>query len=205
VARDREQLAAVAGDISALGGDSWADPIVADVRSVAEMTAAARRVRDVWGPPDILVIAAGVAIYREVAEMTEEEWSLNIDTNLTGAFHSVRAVLPTMLERGRGDVIAIGSVASIKAFPECGAYGASKFGLLGLTRVLREEVRHRGVRVSCILAGATDTDIWGPSPPVPPERMMPADSVAEAVVSALTADPRTVVEEILLRPALGDL
>jgi NAD(P)-dependent dehydrogenase (short-subunit alcohol dehydrogenase family) len=205
VARNAGDLALVGIDIAKAGGRAPKNPMAGDVRRPEDMEKIVERITAEAGPPDIVVIAAGIARYTPVAELRLEEWQEHLDTNLTGAFVTVRACLAGMLARRMGDVVTIGSVASIKAFPGCGAYSASKFGLLGFTRVLREEVRSQGVRVTAILPGATDTAIWGDPPPVPPERMMPAESVARAVLMAVTASDRAVVEEILLRPALGDL
>lgn len=205
VAREAAQLAAVGREIQEAGGRAPNEALVADVRRFDEIEQATRRLGDQLGPPDILVVAAGVAGFTEVAEMGLEEWRLNLDTNLGGAFHAVKAVLPGMLERRRGDIVAIGSVAGIKAFRGCGAYGASKAGLLGLLGALREEVRGRGVRVTAVLPGATATGLWGKALPVPADRMMNPEAVAQAVLSAVLADPRAVVEEIVLRPVRGDL
>ena len=205
VARTRDELALVIKEIASHGGRVPAEPLVADVRRPDELSHVLSRVEAAGGPPDILVTAAGVARYTEVARLDPADWDEHLAVNLSGVFHAVRLVLPSMLERGEGDIVTIGSVASIKAFPSSSAYSASKFGVLGFTRVLREEVRSKGVRVTCVLPGATDTPLWGTPLPVPAERMMPAESVASAVLHALTADPRAVVEEILLRPVLGDI
>lgn len=205
LARNPEQLAAVGLEIRGAGGVAPDEPLVADVRHYAEVERAAGRFGRRFGPVDILVAAAGVAGFTEVADTGLEEWRLHLDTNLTGVFHAVRAVLPGMLERGRGDIVAVASVAAVKSFRGCGAYAASKAGLLGFLGALREEVRERGVRVTAIIPGATATGLWGTPLPVAEVRMMGPDAVARAVLSAVTADPRAVVEEIVLRPARGDI
>ena len=96
------------------------------------------------------------------------------------------------------------TTATAQTFAGAGAYSASKAGLLGFTRVLREETRGTGVRVTMILPGATDTPIWGDDGP-DPGRLMPASAVADAVLYALKSDPGSVPEEVLLRPSRGDL
>ncbi len=205
VARSEAELLAAAEGIRKAGGTAPAHPCTADVTRYTDLQAVSRRIGSEWGAPDILVVSAGRALFKDIADMSVEEWDREIAVNLSGAFYTVRAFLPAMLERGTGDIVTMGSVASIKDFTGCGAYGASKFGLRGFTGALREEVRGRGLRVTSLLAGATETGIWGPELPAKPERLMRAGAVADAVVAAVTADPRTVVEEILLRPILGDL
>ncbi|NIP57048.1 MAG: SDR family NAD(P)-dependent oxidoreductase, partial [Gemmatimonadetes bacterium] len=104
----------------------------------------------------------------------------------------VRAVLPGMLERGSGLIVSVGSVAGRRAFPENGAYSASKFGLRGLHEVLREELRGTGVRGTLLEPGAVDTGIWDPldpdgRPDLPDRgRMLAPEAVAEAALFAAT-------------------
>src|SRR5690606_24713086 len=109
-----------------------------------------------------------------------------------------------MLEAGRGTIFFMGSVASIKGYPRGVSYGAAKHGMLGLARSLREEVRERGIRVCTLLPGATYTDSWAASG-LPEERFIPAGGVARAVVEIARLDPRTVVEDVLIRSQLGDI
>jgi 3-oxoacyl-[acyl-carrier protein] reductase len=205
LARDAAELTAVAREIRQAGGRAPEEPLAADVRNFEEVDRAVRRFGEQFGPPDILVAAAGVAGFAGVMETSLEEWQLHLDTNPSGVFPAVRAVLPGMLERGRGEIVAISSVAAIKSFRECGAYAASKAGLQGFLGVLREEVRDRGVRVTAIVPGATATVLWGTPPPVPESRMMDPEAVARAVLFAITADRRAMMEEIVLRPTGGDI
>jgi NAD(P)-dependent dehydrogenase (short-subunit alcohol dehydrogenase family) len=154
---------------------------------------------------DILVAGAGVAHIAPIIEMSPADWDEQIAVNLTGAFHAVRAVLPGMIARRRGDIVFLGSVASRRAFANGSGYGASKAGLAMLADIVRTETREHGVRVTHVIAGATDTAIWGPVPPVGPERMMSPELVARAIVEAIATDARGAIEEIVLRPPLGDL
>ena len=146
-----------------------------------------------------------MAEYAPVHELTLEQWDRMLETNLRAPFLLTRALLPGMLAAGRGHVLMNCSVAAVTAFPGCGAYGASKAGLLALARVLRRETLGTGVRVTALVPGATGTAMWeGPDAP-PPERLMPAGAVAGAAVWALTTDPAMVPEELVLRPPEGDL
>lgn len=169
--------------------------------AVAEVVAA---VSGAWCVPDILVLNAGTARFDPITETTIEDWDRTLATNLSGPFYLVRRLLPDLLKQKQAHVLFNVSVAAIRAFPNCSAYGASKAGLLGLARVLREETRGTSVRVTALLPGATETAIWGEDRP-PGERLMPARAVAESALWALTSDPAIVPEELVLRPRHGDL
>ena len=187
------------------GGRTTGLSLIVDVRDAAGLADAARRAALELGPIDILVVAAGVARFRTLLETTPAEWDEQLAVNLTGAWNAVRAVLPGMIEQGRGDIVLIASVAARKAFANCGAYGASKAGLVMMGNVLREETRRHGVRVTSILAGATETEIWGSTLPAPPARLMSPDLVGEAIADVVALPLRGSIEEIVLRPPLGDL
>lgn len=198
-------LEAVADEVRAAGGRTLDVPAAADVRDGALLVSLARRIEEELGAVDVLVAAAGVARFEPLLSMSELDWEETLAVNLTGAWNAVRAVVPGMIRIGRGDVVLLSSVAAIKAFAGCGAYGATKAGLAAFGDVLREETRAAGVRVTTITAGATETPIWGAELPAPADRMMPAELVAEAILLAVAADRRGTIEEIRLRPRLGDL
>ncbi len=208
VGRRAEPLDALGRDpaelVAAEGREVVFEPVWADVRREDEVRAAAATVRARLGSVEILVNNAGIAEYAPVAELTLEQWDRMLETNLRGAFLMTREFLPEMIAAGEGHILMNVSVAGITAFPGCGAYGASKFGLLGLTRVLREETKGTGVRVTALIPGATATPIWGEDAP-PRERIMSAAGVADAALWALTSDTGMVPEEIVLRPPQGDL
>jgi NAD(P)-dependent dehydrogenase (short-subunit alcohol dehydrogenase family) len=205
VGRGVAELEAAAADIRAAGGRTLDVPAAADVRDAALLAALARRIESELGPIDILVAAAGVARFQPLLDLTELDWEETLAVNLTGAWNAVRAVAPGMVRSGRGDVVLLSSVAALKPFAGCGAYGATKAGLAMMGAVLREELRDAGVRVTTITAGATETPIWGPELPAPAERLMPPELVAEAVLLAVAADRRGTIEDSRLRPRLGDL
>lgn len=205
LARSAAELESVAGSVRSAGGQAPARPIVCDVTRRADVDAALARVTEELGPPDILVTAAGVARFEPVEATSVEAWNEQLAVNLTGTFHAVQALLPGLRRRRTGDIVTIASVAAIKVFTSDAAYSAAKAGVVAFSRVLREEVRADGIRVTTLIPGATDTELWGPEPPAPPDRMMPAELVARSVLFALTVDPRGCVEEIVLRPRLGDL
>jgi short-subunit dehydrogenase len=109
-----------------------------------------------------------------------------------------------MKEIRRGHVFNMCSIASIKAYPNGGSYAISKFALLGFSKVLREELKEFNVRVTAVLPGATRTASWD-GVDLPEDRFMRAEDVAETVFSAYSISERSVVEEIIIRPQLGDI
>ena len=178
---------------------------VSDEQSIHQAHAAAVAV---FGPVDVLINNAGVGVFTNLEDMSVEVFDEQIAVNLRGVFLCTKAVLPSMVERQRGMIITINSIASITAFSGCTAYGASKAGALALTRSLRSEVRDRGIKVTDILVGATETNIWSEENRVTlGERMMQSDDVAGAVQMIVDSfeNPRTHFEEIVIRPQRGDL
>lgn len=163
------------------------------------MAAVQKRVRRL----DALVNNAGVFTYKPFAKTTLDDWRRNLDTNLTSIFLTTQAALP-LLKRARGDVVNILSISSRVAFANCAAYTAAKFGALGLTGVLRKELRAEGIRVSAVLPGMTETRMKDEFDfPVRSEDLLQPEDVAAAVVSALTQPRRASVEEVLLMPSPG--
>ncbi len=129
----------------------------------------------------------------------------NIETNLTSIFLTTQAALP-LLKRSQGEVVNILSISSRVAFPNCSAYAAAKFGALGLTGVLRRELRAEGIRVTAVLPGMTETRMKDELDfPVRGEDLLQPEDVAAAVLSALVQPRRATVEEILLMPSGGAL
>lgn len=154
---------------------------------------------------DVLINNAGLAQpSAHVDHMSLDAWRAAIDTNLTGAFLCTRAALP-MLRRGSTIVNNV-SVAATVPFVGMAAYNASKAGLLAFTNTLREELRSRGIRVIAFTPGATNTDIWKQFwKEAPRERMMAAESVADALVAALSLPANATVQDLVITPTGGTL
>jgi short-subunit dehydrogenase len=127
-----------------------------------------------------------------------------LNVNLLSAYDVTRALLPTFIRQGRGHIFTICSTASIMPYPNGGSYGVAKFALLGFTKTLREEVKAQGLRVTAVLPGATRTRSWD-GVGLPDERFIDPADVAAAVLGAFQLSPHAVVEELLIRPQLGDL
>lgn len=191
VARRRGLLARIADEIG--GHDLPVD--LADERQVE--AASAEVAARLGGTPDVLVHAAGVFSLAPLHETGVEDLDRSLTVNLRSAFLLARAFLPGMLRRNRGHIVLVGSVAGRTAFPDNGAYSASKFGLRGMHEVLREETRGTGVRTSLVEPGACDTPLWDPidrdrHPGLPPrDGMLEAGQVAEAILFLVTR-PATV-------------
>lgn len=202
VSRDRSALDASAVDCRAAG--AAADVFVCDLTDETEVRRMALAVTERFGLPTVVVNNAGLFAPGGVADTDPAAFREQVDANLFTAFVVTHSLLPAMLERGSGHFLFMGSVASIRGYARGAAYCAAKHGLLGLARALREETRDRGLRVTTLLAGATWTDSWVGAD-LPEERFMPAEDIAAAARDAVLMSDRTVVEEILIRPQLGDV
>ena len=192
----RETLEAKHG-ISVLTG-------VADMRIKSEVLAFAQQITSQWGAVDVLVNNAGVFVPGAISEEPEGNLERMIETNLYSAYHFTRAMLPSMLEKRSGHIFNMCSIASVIAYPNGGSYSISKFALLGFSKVLREELKQQGIRVTAILPGATWSDSWA-GVDLPASRLMAASDIALAVWGAWQMSPAAVVEELIVRPQLGDL
>lgn len=204
VARNERNLAAVAARAKKAGAKS-ADCIGCDVTDADAVDLLASTLLARHGqPPDVLINNAGWFQPDTLAQMDPAAFDAVVAANLHSAFYVTRALAPAMMKRKRGDIFFTASVASLRAFPQGGAYVAAKHGLLGLARAWREELRPRGIRVITVLPGATASPSWEGSG-VKPERLMASEDVAAVFVDAWRKSRRTVIEEIVLRPLQGDV
>ena len=155
-------------------------------------------------PPDIVVSNAGLFSLAPLERTTGEEFSRALAVNLVAPFRFARAFLPSMRERGSGDLVTIGSVADRATFPGNAAYAPGKFGARALHQVLREETRGSGVRATLVSPGPVDTPLWDPldpdsRPDLPPRSaMLSPEDVADAVLWAVTRPPRVDIDELRL-------
>lgn len=175
-----------------------------DMSKKMEVLAFADFIKSQWQTIDVLVNNAGVFLPGEIHLEEDGKLEKQIETNLYSAYYLTRALLPTMLAINKGHIFNICSVASIIAYPNGGSYSISKFALLGFSKVLRAEMQDKGIKVTSVLPGATWSFSWK-GVDLPEERLMQADDIAIAVKSAWQMGPSAVVEEIIIRPQLGDL
>jgi NAD(P)-dependent dehydrogenase (short-subunit alcohol dehydrogenase family) len=202
VARTASKLETVAAACRDAGAKALVCPTdVTDDDAVAHM---ADTVRDAWGVPDVLVNNAGAFTPAPLDETPPDAFREQVDVNLNAPFVVTKAFLEGMVDRGSGHLFFMASVAALQAYPGSVAYCAAKHGLLGLARVVREETKEHGLRVTTLLPGATRTPSWEGTD-LPDERFIAPEDVARAVVDAYHLSDRTVVEEMVLRPQEGDV
>jgi NAD(P)-dependent dehydrogenase (short-subunit alcohol dehydrogenase family) len=173
--------------------------MAADVTRPAEVTALVERTRKSLGPVDILVNNAGVGIFGPVQALRESDWDAVLDTNLKAVFLVSKEVAPEMIRRRTGQIINISSLAGKNAFANGSIYCASKWGLLGLTYCMAEDLRTYGIRVSAVCPGTVATE-FSPHAGKDPSKMLQPDDVAHAVAALVTQAPQSFISEVLLRP-----
>jgi NAD(P)-dependent dehydrogenase (short-subunit alcohol dehydrogenase family) len=204
LARGRRELDEVAGEIETDGGSSLVVPGDAAEEGTASRAVDVTLAR--FGRLDCLVTAQGAGAFGPLETSRVTDWEAMLRANLTATYLLFRAALPPMLAAGQGTLVAVVSLAAVRAIPGCAAYTASKAGVLGLVRSLAAEVRGRGVRVAALCPGAVDTPFWD-GIPGPPDRarMLRPEAVAEAALLVAGQPPGAFVEEIVLAPTPGVL
>jgi NADP-dependent 3-hydroxy acid dehydrogenase YdfG len=202
VARNAKNLAKVAAACAKLGAKP--ETFACDVSDEADVTQLSTTVTKRFGGVDVLINNAGKFAGAPFTEMSVADFDRMIAANLRSVFLISRAFAPGMIARGRGDIFNMSSIAGLIAYPGGAGYSAAKFGVTGLSKVMRAELRDKGVRVCCVFPGATWSPSWEGSG-VDPQRMMPAEDVARAFFDVYRLSRRTVVEEIVLRPQRGDV
>jgi len=202
IARSEDKLAAVAERCRSSA--AVAEVFPCDVTDDAAVAAMAEAVQSTLKTPDVLINNAGAFIPGSFSETSSEPFRNQIAVNLTRAFLVTRAFLGRLMEAGSGDLMFMVSVAAVRGYPGGVAYCAAKHGMLGLARALREEVKDHGIRVMSLLPGATRTASWDGTE-LPDERFIGPQDVAQAVLNAHRLSSRAVVEEIIIRPQLGDI
>ena len=161
-------------------------------------------VRMIGKPVEVLINNTGVFIPGLVHEEEEGTLEKMMNTNLYSAYHLSRGVIPQMKKEKKGHIFNICSVASLKAYPNGGSYSISKFAMYGFSQALREELKEFGIRVTSVLAGAVLTPSWD-GVDLPEERFMKPSDIAETIHATYELSERTGIEDIVLRPQLGDI
>ena len=174
-------------------------PMVADVTLAGDVERLIERTSAQFGEIEVLVNNAGIGLFCSFYERSESDWDAVLDTNLKAVFLTSRAVAVRMIRSGSGHIINISSLASKSAFSGGALYCASKWGLMGLTACMAEDLRAHGVRVSVICPGSVNTEFSPHSGRTPATLLQPED-VAYAVATLLTQSPQSFISEIDLRP-----
>jgi NAD(P)-dependent dehydrogenase (short-subunit alcohol dehydrogenase family) len=201
--RNQQTLEQAAAELGRQDGSGRILTIECDIRDNEAVARMFVTVGKEFGRLDILVNNAGISqSATPVQETGIELWRDIIDTNLTGTFLCTRAAVPLM--QSGATILNIISVAARESFAGYAPYNASKAGALSLTRTLREELKPTGIRVTAILPGATDTEIWRQvMPDAPRDKMIEAESVAKLVLEAVVLSPKANLTELVLDPMTG--
>ncbi|PZX48892.1 SDR family oxidoreductase [Algoriphagus chordae] len=202
-ARNEADLAS----LKALLGEKYSNikvlAIQADLSKKADVSRFVNEVKAV-AIPDVLVNNTGVFIPGAIHNEDDGNFEMMMETNLYSAYYLTRGFAQEMIARKSGHIFSMGSVAGLTAYPNGGSYAVSKWAMLGMTKCLREELKPHQIKVTSVLAGATYTSSWEGSD-LPVKRFMKPEDVAESVWSAYNLSPQSVVEEIVIRPQLGDI
>lgn len=190
-ARSTNALADVAIAATALGASCRTVPL--DLRDAA---AIARELGSL--APDVLINNAGLAVMKPFLELTADEWHSQVDVNINALYHVTRAVLPAMVSRGSGHVITIGSLAGRNTFVGGSCYSGTKHFVMGFTESLMLEVRDAGVKVSVVMPGSVDTDLF----PEGTERgwMLEPEDVAVVVANMIDTPSHALQGRVEVRP-----
>ncbi|MFD2329131.1 3-ketoacyl-ACP reductase [Cohnella sp. GCM10020058] len=195
IARTEKDLLDTARQIEALGVKvAYA---AADVSSLAQVEQAIDNITRNLGDADILINNAGIGSFEKLVEMDPEHWKKIIDVNLLGTFYVTRTVLPQLIAKNGGDIINISSTNGLNGAPGSSAYSASKFGVIGLTESLAQEVRRNNIRVTALTPSTIATDLAKSSSLIPEgkdEQYMHPEDIAEFIVAQLKLSQRMYIK-----------
>lgn len=195
--RDRAALEDSSKSLQKLGARVFSQ--VADVTHAEQVSELISKTEAALSPINILVNNAGIGLFGPAHEKFEADWDRVLNSNLKSVFLVSRAVIPSMIRRGSGDIINISSLAGKSTFAGGGIYCASKWGLMGLSGCMMEDLRAYGIRVSVICPGSVATEFSGSKPKDPSKALSPED-VAHAVEALVTQRSGSFLSEIHLRP-----
>ena len=153
---------------------------------------------------DILINNAGIFEPGRLIDEPEGQMEKMMNTNFLSAYYVTRVLLPSMMERKSGHIFNMSSIAALQAYPNGGSYSVSKFALTGFSKNLREELKPYSIKVTCVYPGAVYTDSWAAAG-ISPGRIMKATDIADTVVQVSKLSPQAVVEDLVIRPLLGDV
>lgn len=155
---------------------------------------------------DVLINCAGTGVFSNALELSADDFDRMISVNLRGTFLTSKYFGKHMVENGSGHILNIASIAATNALPGCAGYSASKFGVLGLTKVLQTELRRKGVQVSAILPGSVNTPFWDSIDPKPDtSQMIPPEALAHQILYVMCQPKGVVIDEITIMPPMGIL
>lgn len=177
-----------------------------DVRDEQSVQTFYEKAMQTFGNVDVLINSAGVGTFTSILESSTEDFDQMLAVNLRGAYLTCKYFGKQMVEQGNGQIINLVSIAGTTALPGNGGYSASKFGLLGFTRVLQAELRAKGVQVTSVIPGAVSSGFWDQINPKPDmDNMIPVETVAQHIMHLITQPTGAFVDEITIMPPLGIL
>jgi len=175
-----------------------------DMQSKKQVEKFAKKILKEWGSMEVVVNNAAAFLQGTLLEEPDGFLESMMATNVYGSYYLTRKLLPNLIKQQKGHIFNICSVASKKVYPDCSSYVISKFALLGFSKVLRHELMDKHIKVTSVIPGATLTNSWA-GVELPKGRIMPPEDVANAIWSAYNLSDSSTVEEIVMRPQLGDL
>lgn len=195
LARTEKDLKKLAQEIEVSGVKSAI--AMADVSDIGAVNKAVEKIQNELGPIDILINNAGIGKFGKFLDLEPEEWEKQVKVNLFGIYYVTRAVLPEMIERKTGDIINISSTSGLKGAAGTSAYSASKFGVMGLSESLMQEVRKHNIRVTALTPSTVVTDLAKESNLINnnEERLIHAEDFAELIIAQLKLNRRVFVKE----------
>ncbi len=203
-ARNEQDLASLKAELALSFPNIKVFTQVTDISKKSEVEAFGHATIKAMGHIDVLINNGGVFLPGYTTDEVDGTLEKMIDTNLYSAYHLTRIMVPFMKSSTKPHIFNMCSIASITAYPNGGSYGISKFALLGYTKVLRQELKEQNIKVTAIMPGATWSDSWA-GVELPYDRLMEAKDIADSVWAAYNLGKSAVVEEIVIRPQLGDL
>jgi len=201
--RNEQELAATAKELNEKYNDRI-EYFSADLSKKDEVLGFAKWLSERNIQVDILINNAGQFVPGSIYNEPEGNLDQMININLYSAYHLTRALLPQMIKNKSGHIFNICSIAALKAYDNGGSYSISKYALMGFSKNLREEMKPFNIKVTAVYPGAVFTSSWEGAD-IKPGRIMEADDIANIVFAASFLSPQACVEEIVIRPLLGDL
>lgn len=206
VSRSLDKLEIVAKTAKDLGVEAKAYAV--DLAQVSNVKARMTEIARDFGNVNILVNNAGIGYTNLLAETSLSDWQQVIDLNLSSVFQCIAGILPLMRSQNAGTIINVASIAANNFFPEWGAYGVSKAGVIALTKALAVEERSNGIRAVVISPGAVNTGIWDTdtvNADLDRKSMLTPEIVAQSILHAVLLPPQAVIEELTVMPGGGAL
>jgi len=202
LARSEADLEAVAEGARAHGVKAL--PLVTDVSDEAQVQSAMAQIKATWGRIDVLVNCAGIGVFAPIAETSTDDWDRVMAVNARGPFLVCREAVPLLPRDGQACILNVASVVGVKGYVHQGAYTASKHALMGLTKVLSQELQPEGIRVHALCPGGVDTDLVTKArPDLDTSVLMTPDEVARIAMFLIQQPGNAIIDQINVRRAVS--